>query len=137
MRLMKTSLILCFLSLVMSCKVGQSDAEFSTLRSANYHIIQLNQQDVSDGDLELNIIAKESKIYGFSGCNSYHFNYQLEDGKLDMGHGISTMKYCEGKMDHEDLFFKMASQVVHFEQAKEGIIFKNQEGEIIIKALKE
>lgn len=137
MRLLKASLTFCFLCLVMSCKVGQSNAEFSTLQSANYHIIQLNQKDVSDGNLELNVIAKESKIYGFSGCNSYHFNYQLEGDKLDLGHGISTMKYCEGKMDHEDLFFKMASQVQHFEQGKEGIIFKNQEGETIIKALKE
>ncbi|MDN6279637.1 MAG: META domain-containing protein [Psychroflexus sp.] len=121
----------------MSCKVAQSGAENSALQSANYHIIQLNQQDVSDGDLEMNIIAKESKIYGFSGCNTYHFNYQLKDDKLDMGDGISTKKYCEGQMDLENLFFEMTSQIDHFEQEKEGIIFKNQEGEIIIKALKD
>ncbi|MGO3690836.1 MAG: META domain-containing protein [Psychroflexus halocasei] len=137
MRLIKAVFLFSLLSLVVSCQVGQSATNSEKLKSDDFHIVKLGQKDVSKADLDLSISSKDAKIYGFGGCNNYSFNYAITDGRIDLGHGVSTKKYCAKQMENENLLFQLAAKISTFQQTEKEIIFKNDKGETLIKAQKQ
>ncbi|MGO2294114.1 META domain-containing protein [Psychroflexus halocasei] len=137
MRLIKAVFLFCLLGLAVSCQVGQSAASSKKLKSDDFKIVKLGQKDVSEADLDLSISSKDAKIYGFGGCNNYSFNYAITDGRIDLGHGVSTKKYCAKQMENENLLFQLAAKISTFQQTEKEIIFKNDKGETLIKAQKQ
>lgn len=137
MRLTKAVFLFCLLGLAVSCQVGQSVTNSERLKSDDFQIVKLGQKDVLKADLDLSISSKDAKIYGFGGCNNYSFNYTITDGRIDLGHGVSTKKYCAEQMENENLLFQLAAETSTFEQTENEIIFKNDKGETLIKAQKQ
>lgn len=57
----------------------------------------------------------EGKVYGDSGCNRFTGGYTVKsDGTLKIGPLASTMMFCEGKMDAEQIFLNKLQSAVSF-----------------------
>lgn len=136
---MKLSQILLVLSIVAvtSCKVNKSPSSTNQLKPADYKIVKIVGESVEHKNLNLEIIAKTNKISGYSGCNTYQFNYQFENGRFSLDQGISTKKYCEDDMKVENLFLKQTKKITKVKQTETEILFINDEGETLIKAQKQ
>lgn len=133
-KLKKIALLLTLAVILGSCKAQKMTSD--QLKAQEYTITQLGDKDVSDSKLTLKVMPEKSIISGYSGCNNYNFNYELENGKLDLGYASATKMYCEEDMAIENLFFQKAASVTQFENSEEVINFKNKEGEIVIKGKK-
>ena len=126
------SLIVLSAIMLVSCKAQKMTSD--QLYPHTYEITDIEGKDVSDAKLTLQVNPETSIISGYAGCNRYSFNYKLEGKTLDLGFASATKMYCEDGMDNENLFFQKAASVTHFENSKEQIIFRNKDGDIVIKA---
>ena len=128
-------LLLIIFVVLSSCKAQkQNDMNSEKLISQEYIITQLGDKEISNSKLTIKVDSKSSTLSGYSGCNSYSFNYKLNDGTLDLGFGRATKMYCEDTMELEELFFQKAASVTQFENSTETLHLKDKSGDILIKA---
>ncbi|WP_127844603.1 META domain-containing protein [Psychroflexus aestuariivivens] len=139
MKVIKSLSFVIFASLVLlACKAQkQNEANTTKLVNADYLITHLGDETVSDEELTMEVDADEQRISGYSGCNNYKFEYELdENGRLDLGLGVATKMYCEDSMDLESKFFQKAGLVTNFVLKDNTLSLKSKSGEILIKAKK-
>ncbi|MGM0634668.1 MAG: META domain-containing protein [Bacteroidota bacterium] len=131
--------VVLVLGLLIGCKsTKQASKTFSEkLETADYILVKIADKDVEDMNLEMHVDTEEQSISGDAGCNSYRFEYKLEEGNLDLGYGVATKMYCEDTMEIERLFFTQSGKVTKFTQTEKELHFKNDEGKILIKAKKQ
>lgn len=129
--------LLTILLVLVGCKVQKQDKMISNkLISQDYVLTHLGDEVVEDSVLTLKVDTDKSIISGYSGCNSYSFNYKLDKEELDLGYAAATKMYCEDSMKLENLFFQKAASVLYFENSEEALHLKNKKGDIVIKAKK-
>jgi len=133
---LNSSVILVVIFVVLgSCKAQkQNKMNSEKLMAQDYIITQLGDEEITKSKLSLKVNPENSTLSGFSGCNSFSFNYELKNGKLDLGFARATKIYCEEGMDLENLFFQKAASVIQFENSAEALHLKNKSGDIVIKA---
>ena len=133
---LNSSVLLVVIFVVLgSCKAQkQNKMNAEKLMAQDYIITQLGDEEISKSKLTLKVNPENSTLSGFSGCNSFSFNYELKNGKLDLGFARATKIYCEEGMDLENLFFQKAASVTQFEISAEALHLKNKSGDIVIKA---
>jgi heat shock protein HslJ len=133
---LNSSVILVVIFVVLgSCKAQkQNKMNAEKLMAQDYIITQLGDEEISKSKLSLKVNPENSTLSGFSGCNSFSFNYELKNGKLDLGFASATKIFCEEGMDLENLFFQKAASVTQFENSAEALHLKNKSGDIVIKA---
>jgi len=133
---LNSSVLLVVIFVVLgSCKAQkQNKMNAEKLMAQDYIITQLGDEEISKSKLSLKVNPENSTLSGFSGCNSFSFNYELKNGKLDLGFARATKIYCEEGMDLENLFFQKAASVIQFENSAEALHLKNKSGDIVIKA---
>lgn len=133
---LNSSVLLVVIFVVLgSCKAQkQNKMNSEKLMAQDYIITQLGDEEISKSKLSLKVNPENSTLSGFSGCNSFSFNYELKNGKLDLGFARATKIYCEEGMDLENLFFQKAASVTQFENSAEALHLKNKSGDIVIKA---
>jgi len=133
---LNSSVILVVIFVVLgSCKAQkQNKMNAEKLMAQDYIITQLGDEEITKSKLSLKVNPENSTLSGFSGCNSFSFNYELKNGKLDLGFARATKIYCEEGMDLENLFFQKAASVIQFENSAEALHLKNKSGDIVIKA---
>lgn len=133
---LNSSVLLVVIFVVLgSCKAQkQNKMNSEKLMAQDYIITQLGDEEISKSKLTVKVTPENSTLSGFSGCNSFSFNYELKNGKLDLGFARATKIYCEEGMDLENLFFQKAASVTQFENSAEALHLKNKSGDIVIKA---
>lgn len=133
---LNSSVLLVVIFVVLgSCKAQkQNKMNAEKLMAQDYIITQLGDEEITKSKLTLKVNPENSTLSGFSGCNSFSFNYELKNGKLDLGFARATKIYCEEGMDLENLFFQKAASVTQFENSAEALHLKNKSGDIVIKA---
>ncbi|WP_108805176.1 META domain-containing protein [Aquimarina sp. Aq107] len=84
--------------------VTQSELE------GTYAVTSLYGNDVSEYKLTLIFNPTTKTLSGFSGCNSYSCNYNIEENSLTTSFPIGTKIYCEKTSTIEKDFFKIFSE---------------------------
>lgn len=133
---LNSSVLLVVIFVVLgSCKAQkQNKMNSEKLMAQDYIITQLGDEEITKSKLTLKVNPENSTLSGYSGCNSFSFNYELKNGVLDLGFARATKIYCEEGMDLENLFFQKAASVTQFENSAEALHLKNKSGDIVIKA---
>lgn len=70
----------------------------------------------TDGIRQTITFDSEGKVYGDSGCNRFTGGYTVKkNGTLKIGPLASTMMFCEGKMDAEQIFLTKLQAAVGYQ----------------------
>ena len=105
------------------------------LTSAPWRVISVNGGNAEPGPLTI-VFGEGGRASGNSACNQYSAQYQLEDGKLNFGRAISTMKACpEPLMELEQRFLGTLVAVERAELAPDGslVLHARNEGRIVAR----
>lgn len=115
---MKHILIAISMVILRCCWGGPSDYTLmlhsqnnsSALKDLNgsYHIIQLNNDNVSSYHLNINFNKETNQVSGFSGCNRFFGAYSQKGNQLKFGELGATKMLCDDKKNNlESAFFKV------------------------------
>lgn len=77
---------------------------------------------------------KDSKVYGFAGCNNYFSTYTISENTLSFGPAGATRKLCPD-MSVEDVFFKNLPNIARFKVIKKELYLYDQNDELLILAI--
>ena len=69
----------------------------------------------TDGVKQTVTFDTKGKVFGSAGCNRFTGGYTVKkDGSLKIGPLASTMMFCEGKMDAEQIFLNKLQNAVGY-----------------------
>ncbi len=77
---------------------------------------------------------KDSRVYGFAGCNNYFSTYNVSGNTLSFGPAGATKKLCPD-MSAEDAFFKDLPNISRFEIVKKELYLYDKNDELLILAI--
>lgn len=130
MKLMMSSFIL----VLFSCNASKATQELKEFPSAEYEVIELNDENFKlNKPYTININAEEQKIGGTFDCNTFSSKYEKDEKTIDFGYAMSTKMYCEGKMANENTFFKSLNKIKNFKYDDEMLEFFDDENKLILK----
>ena len=130
-------LIVCLIT--FSCKttdMASKKQESAELQDAKYEVVSLQKTDLNEHKITINLDVKENSINGNASCNDYRFEFKMKGEEINMKPGIATKMYCEDKMETENSFMKLMSQVKYIAQSDENLYLINSENQLLIKAKK-
>ncbi len=113
--------------------------EITESMNGSYDVTMVGDNDYSEYDITMNIdMGKENKISGKSACNNYSGTFKNpKENQVEMGMMMSTKMYCKDTSQIESDYLGHLSKVVSVNPTKNGIELMNQEGEVIIVAIKQ
>ncbi|MBI9065172.1 MAG: META domain-containing protein [Marinilabiliaceae bacterium] len=138
---MKTLFIaLIAFPLLISCKSTQNTSNNSSneqmrtqkasevfIETNKWELTRFNEQSPAEAGFadrtpNLVINMQESKIGGFSGCNSFGGKVAIEENKITFNQVFSTKMFCEGIPEPE--FFKLLNNTLTYSIANNTLTFK-------------
>lgn len=91
-------------------------------------VMDKNQQKESYFTLK----AKDSRIVGFAGCNSFNGTYTLKgNGKISFSKMLTTLKACPGLKINEADFLKVFQAATSYALKDDQLVLKNEKQEIL------
>lgn len=102
--------------------------------SGSYAVESLLSKDIKEKNYFINFDA--DKISGFMGCNMYSGSYALNDNSIAIGALAATRKYCEGEMDFETTWMKIASEVASYKIENKTLSLFDGDNKLLLKATK-
>lgn len=112
-----------------------NDANLPSLFERNYVIESVNEKGVP-ANSNYTVAFKDGKIHAKI-CNNLNGSFQLSKTTITSPNLISTMMYCEGKMDTETAFAKLFSGVGATFNYSAGILTLANQGQGVTITLKE
>ena len=129
-------ILLVSLSIAYSCNTTQetTSQDEPVIFAGAFIVNTLYDQPMEDGDLNLQINDRTSKISGFSGCNTYSVAFTKTNNTITFSPAIGTKILCdEEAMKKERQFLNIFAGPKEFSIKKDTLILYN-EGKEILKA---
>lgn len=82
-------------------------------------------------ELFVQFMLEENQVRGFSGCNNFLGNYQLDGHTLQLTPMAGTRKMCPAGMDQEQAFLHAFTEVVGYQIEGEKLSLRNADGETV------
>src|SRR5699024_10651926 len=120
-----------------SCKGQKSSTSSPVLAHDTYNVVFLFGVDYHSAKtptLRFNIDQK--KVSGFTGCNSYSAPLKVQENRMETGPARVTKLYCQNHMKTERDFLLSLRNLKTYRIEKNKIYFYNEEGNLILKAIK-
>lgn len=128
-------LSLILLALVMSCKSQKVNYDNSeTLKSGNYEVTTLGDDNISGKEVSLNIDLVKDMISGYSGCNNFTAELTTDKNSLKTGDAGVTMRYCDDTMDLERNFLENLRKVDSYVLEDGVLTLLGKDGKTLMKA---
>jgi len=133
-------LILILLVVVMSCKGKQNTPKEVAATAAplngSFEVTNIVASALGDKKPIITFDAKENRVNGNSGCNSYFGQFQQEDRALSFGVlGATEMACQEPLMLAEMALYKAFQNTASFDLENSILVFKDQEGNDLLTAI--
>jgi heat shock protein HslJ len=106
--------------------------------NGEYDVTMVGSNDYSQQDITMNIeMGEENRISGKSACNQYSGNFtNPKENQVEMGMMMGTKMYCKDTSQIERDYLDHLSQVTAVNKTKTGLDLLNEEGKVIIVAVK-
>lgn len=132
-------LILILLVTAMSCKGKQTSATDPVPAqplSGSYEVTALEGATLGENKPVMIFEAKESRINGNTGCNSYFGQFTQDDRNLSFGMIGSTEMACqEPYMQTEMTLYKAFQKTALFDLENSMLVLKDAEGNNLLTAI--
>jgi putative lipoprotein len=80
-------------------------------------------------ELRLQLVEKDTRYHGFSGCNNYNGGYSLKPGNgLELGPAAGTRKACMEGMEQEHAYLQMLDRVSSYAIEGESLRLLDADG---------
>ena len=129
-------ILLVFLSIAYSCNTTQEAVSQNdpVIFAGTFIVSTLYDRPLEDGNPNLKINDRTSKISGFAGCNTYSVGFTKTNNTITFSQLIGTERYCdEDTMKKERQFLNVFASPKEFSIKKDTLILYN-EGREILKA---
>jgi uncharacterized lipoprotein YbaY/heat shock protein HslJ len=104
----------------------------AVLQNTYWKLMTLNNVSVEspEGSRELHLVlnSEDMRMKGFSGCNGFSGEYQIEGPKIRFERVAGTMMACAGDMSIEQQIHEMLGRVAGWQIAGETLRFTNEQG---------
>ncbi|WP_109302644.1 META domain-containing protein [Aquimarina sp. AU474] len=107
---------------------ASTTAEIQTNKKDKFEIHQLNGKNVQAEKLFIVFDKENSRISGYSGCNTFSCKYTQDKDVISFGIPMASKMYCQAKTDLEQEFFKTLSLVSIKIIENDLLVLKNTNG---------
>ncbi|MCE2573469.1 META domain-containing protein [Motilimonas eburnea] len=83
-------------------------------------------------ELFVQFMLEENQVRGFSGCNNFMGNYQLDGHTVQLTPMAGTRKMCPSGMEQEQAFLQAFTDVVGYQIEGENLKLQNAAGETLL-----
>ena len=114
--------------LLSSCSIVNQQADNPNLGDSEWKLISINGSPKAlGGNAILKFDEKENQISGIAACNNFTADYGMLRKAIKFESIITTKKYCEGKMDEENLIITNLQNVTRFDVKANMLYFYSQD----------
>jgi heat shock protein HslJ len=115
-------------SLLTACALNQGES-FS-LGGTNWVLVSLAGNQVPSDVYISASFAGDGSIGGSSGCNSYSAQYEVDDDKITIGPGATTLMACpEPVMEQEMAYLQALGSAASYKLDGENLVLLDEKGE--------
>jgi len=107
---------------VCGCSVVRESPSSAVLTGAQWRVVEIDGAAVTTEPGPSIDFGDEGRAFGSGSCNRFSVSYTLPgDGRLSLGHAVSTKMACEpGRMAQEQRFFKALETVDRYAIGADG-----------------
>ena len=121
-------IILLSATTLNSCSIVNQQADSPNLGESEWKLISINGSPKAlGGNAILKFDEKENQISGIAACNNFTADYEMLRKAIKFESIITTKKYCEGKMDEENLIITNLQNVTRYDVKANMLYFYSQD----------
>lgn len=127
---MRRFLFICLIAATMlsSCSIVNQQADNPNLGESEWKLISINGSPKAlGGNAILKFDEKENQVSGIAACNNFKADYEMLRKAIKFESIITTRKYCEGKMDEENLIITNLQNVKRYDVKANMLYFYSQD----------
>jgi heat shock protein HslJ len=119
-------------TLLSSCSIINPQADNPNLGDSEWKLISVNGSPKAlGGNGVLRFDEKENQITGIAACNNFTADYEMLRKAIKFESIITTKKYCEGKMDEENLIITNLQHVTRYD-VKANMLYLYSQDQLLL-----
>lgn len=116
-------------------KISENPADLASL-NGNYKLLELDGENIASEGFILNFEGKEQRLSGKTGCNNFVASYKVQDSIIRFNQPLGTKMFCQGQMEHEEIFGKVLPEIRNVKISDKDLIFLSAENQELLNLQK-
>lgn len=119
-------------TILSACSIVNQQADNPNLDGSEWKLISINGSPKAlGGNAVLRFDEKKTQITGIAACNNFTADYEMLRKALKFESIITTKKYCEGKMDEENLIITNLQNVTRYD-VKANMLYLYSQDQLLL-----